>query len=248
MPRRKWNLSRAEQAEYRGLAERLRASGGELNIDGFGANQDTIKVTQAPEPSASYVRLSPGRALFVMQLSIVALAPKLIIQDFELSCSEWDLSAYILGDPAVNRSSAQLYRLPDHSTFHRNEVLNHRVGPEGVLHRGDQIEGLLLADALQPTPERYKPGDVMEIVLSISDQFGDEHSAAIDLCVERWKSSCPVRSGRRSHLCEPAAQGVDSSAPTSTSQQMSTFSSPAGGQAAIRLDEDCPPDTLRSAE
>jgi hypothetical protein len=203
MPRRKWTLSGKEQTEYRTIAKRLRASGGELNVDGFGRDKDKIQVTQGPEILSGYVRSSLCRAVYVIQLSIVALAPKVILQDYQLSSSDWDLNAYILGDPSVNNSRCEYYRLPDHTTFHRADVLNHRIGPAGTLRRGDQMEGFLLADALQPIPDCYKPGEVMQVTLAIADQFGDEQSVKLDVYVERWTETHPVPSGRRGTLFAP---------------------------------------------
>ena len=89
---------------------------------------------------------------------MVGLAPKIVIQGFELSSPEWEFNAYALDDPAVGNSAQQLCRMLDGSRFHRSEVLNHRVDAAGILRHGDVVEGLLLAecfsfgvDSQQPT-------------------------------------------------------------------------------------------------
>ena len=46
---------------------------------------------------------------------------------------------------------------------------------------------LSVADTLRPIPECYVPVDVMQIILGITDQFGEERTVPIDLSVELWR-------------------------------------------------------------
>src|SRR5579862_7667957 len=141
MPMRRWTLTRREEAEYRNLAERMRTAGAELDPSTF--EKCTLPwINLKVCPVRSYVRATPTFCVFVLYLRIVGLAPKVILQEFELSSPVWPLNAYILDDPAVNNSACKLYRLLDGETFHRNEVLNHRLEGEGRLGRGKVIEGL----------------------------------------------------------------------------------------------------------
>jgi hypothetical protein len=94
MSRLAWNLSKAKESEYRLWAERLRAAGADLDPSIFGAaDSPKIKVTQDSIVLASYVRAFPEGSLFVIQISILALAAKVIVRDFALSSPDWDLKS-----------------------------------------------------------------------------------------------------------------------------------------------------------
>jgi hypothetical protein len=90
----------------------------------------------------------------------------------------------MLDDPSENNSREHFYLTLDGNRFHRNTVLNHRRGSRGVLRRGDELEGLLLAQAFETLPSKHKPGDRLPLVLSVADQFGGETEWPIDLIVQ----------------------------------------------------------------
>ena len=136
------------------------------------------------------------------------MAPKTVLAEFDLSSPECDLGAYFLDDPYLAGSSNVIYRLADKTTFHRNEVLNHKIGKDGVLRRGDQLEGVLLAQAFESVPKRYKPGSRMPVVLSIVDEFGESTEWSINLMVQEPYFKAPSKQVRRSIFePEPAAPG-----------------------------------------
>jgi len=133
MPRNRWTLTRLQKSDYSRAVERMRAAGADLAPIAFDC--PWVRVTHCP--AASWVRSWTGATVFVIHVRMVGLAPKIIVQGFDLSSPEWEFNAYVLDDPAVGNSAHQLYRVLDGSRFHRSEVLNHRVDAEGILRHGD---------------------------------------------------------------------------------------------------------------
>ena len=200
MSRQKWTLTQAEQTEYRKRVERLRAAGADLDASSFeSADRDWIKITH---DRLSYVRALPTGSLFLIPARIVGLAPKVIIQGFELSSPAMDLGAWFLEDPTVNRSDSRLYRFRDGTDFDRNEVLNHRVDAQGTLRYGDVMEGMLLAESFDAIPSRFVDKSFIPICLSIINQFDHVHESMIELRVERTAGRIQPRPPRRSSLFE----------------------------------------------
>lgn len=146
----------------------------------------------------------PTSCVFVLYLRIVGLAPKVILQDFELSSPASPLNAYVLDDPAINNSASKLYRLLDGETFHRNEVLNHRLEGEGPLGRGKVIEGLLLAQSFDSVPSDYTDRSFMPLCLTIANQFDEVHESRFGIQVERIAARNRPRPERRCTLYDGA--------------------------------------------
>jgi hypothetical protein len=157
-----------------------------------------------PLSGASYVRTWTGPSVFVIHVRMVGLAPKIIVQGFELSSPEWEFNAYVLDDPTVGNSAQQLYRMLDGSRFHRSEVLNHRIDAEGILRHGDVTEGVVLAECFSSVPTRYNQWNSMPLTVSIVNQFDDVHPFSFELPVEHV--SIPSRPRRSESLFEPAGR------------------------------------------
>jgi hypothetical protein len=202
MPRRRWTLSIAERRDYKLIAEALNAAGADLNLSVFAAGE-ALRVTPVSVMAENYLRFSTRGFVCIFQVSIVALTPLVILQDFKLSSPEWELNTYFLEDPSVRSSRERCYRLIDGTNFDRTEVLNHRVGDAGRLRYGNQIQGLLLAQSFDRLPDCYKSGSVVPVVLSITDQFGDVSQSTIRLQVEQFEMREGPRNVRRSSLFGP---------------------------------------------
>jgi len=140
----------------------------------------------------------------VIRVRMVALAPKVMLHDFDLTSPDWPLNACVLSDPSVSNSANQFYVLLDRTKFHRDEVLNHRVDNDGILRRGDLLEGVLLADSLVPAPMRYESRSRMRLCLSISNQFDEVQEFTFELPVERVAARIRTRTVRRVSLFEDA--------------------------------------------
>src|SRR5580704_1224700 len=151
MPRNRWTLTRSQKSEYGTAIKRMRAGGADLTP--FDTDCPWVRMTHFPH--ASCVRTWTGASVFVIHVPIVGLAPKIVLQGFDLSSPEWELNPYVLDDPGVSNSAPQLYRMLDGSRFHRSEVLNHRADVDGTLRHGDVMEGLVLAQCFSSVPTRY---------------------------------------------------------------------------------------------
>ena len=115
MPRNRWMPTRSQKLQYGRAIERMRAAGADLAP--FAFDCEWIKVTHSP--AASWMRTWTGASVLAIYIRILGLAPKTVIQGFELSSPEWEFNAYVLDDPAVGNSAQQLYRMLDGSRFHR---------------------------------------------------------------------------------------------------------------------------------
>jgi hypothetical protein len=145
-----------------------------------------------------YARTVQYGAIYVLSLSFLGLAPKTVLAEFDLASPELDSGTCLLEDPHLASSSEEMYRLPDKTVFHRSEVLNHRIGKDGVLLRGDRLEGILLAQAFEPVPQSYKPGCRIPMVLSITDQLGESSEWSLGLMVQEAYFKVVSRPARRS--------------------------------------------------
>lgn len=200
MPRNRWTLTRSQKSEYCNAVKRMRAAGADLAP--FCSDGPWIRVAHCA--AASCVRTWTGASVFVIHVRIVGLAPKTVLQGFDLSSPEWELNAYVLNDPAEGNSKQQLYRMLDRTRFHRDEVLNHRVDAEGILRHGDVIEGLVLAECFSSAPTRYNQQNSMPLTLSIGNQFDEVHESKFAIQVERIPARIQPRAGRRSTLYDSA--------------------------------------------
>lgn len=198
MPRQKWNLTSAEKATWGKQVERLRAAGADLDISGLSPTApDWIKITHY---QVVCVHALPAASLFLIPTRIVSLAPRVVIQGFELSSPALDLAAWFLEDPG--RSGSQLYRLCDGTDFHRTDVLNHRVDTAGTLRYGEVLEGMLIAQSFDAIPTRLADKSLIPICLSIINQFGDFHTSTTEARINRTADRILPRPLRRSSLFE----------------------------------------------
>jgi hypothetical protein len=65
------------------------------------------------------------------------------------------------------------------------EVLNQRI--EDLLrfsHRGDIVEGLIMATGIWPIPQAFRQGMLVPFELAFEDQFENEISVAAELSVD----------------------------------------------------------------
>jgi hypothetical protein len=202
MPRTRWHLPKEEEFRYRELALRLKAAGCDVDIPDV--EQPCVQIVPDETPLANYVADWPsGGVAFVLWVAISSLVPRLIIRGYDLLCSAWDSPATFLTDPTIMWPYDDLYRLHDGSTLRRTEVLNHRIDGEGKLGRGAMIEGWFLARGPEPIADSYRHGSSIEVTLSVTHQFGEDHSAPIPLYVHRSarrQREEPLSPGRRAVL------------------------------------------------
>lgn len=197
MPRFRWKLTEAEQREYLILGEQLNAGGAMLDLSEFRRVEPTkFRICQTGE---AYTRSCTAGSVYVVQVSILCLVPLAVLENIYVGSREWGLNAYLLPDSIERRPGEHLYELLDRNVYYRDEVLNHRIGL-ARLRRGQKIEGLLLAQAYETIPAKYKPADRMPIVLGIQDQFGSVTERVVNLCVQPPLDKKPSRNVRQSIL------------------------------------------------
>lgn len=168
MPRSRWRIPESELRRYRTIIRELNTGGARLDLGPL-RPEDPLKVSFFD----CHARTVERSSVYVVSVSLLGLASTTILSAFDLASQDFDLVVDFLEDPRLSRPQDEVYRLPDGTTFHRNEVLNHRTGRSGVLRRGHQLEGILLAQAVDPIPELYQPGSCLPAALSVADPFGE---------------------------------------------------------------------------
>jgi hypothetical protein len=141
---------------------------------------------------------------------MVGIAPKTVIQGFELTSRAWDFDPYILEDPAGGSSPRDMYRMLDGSRFDRREVLNHRLDKDGILRRGDPMEGCVLAECMAAVPSRYSRSNWLPLTFSIVNRFDEVQAVSFELPVERFRKRVQSRTSREPLFDEPIAKSEES--------------------------------------
>jgi len=205
MPRDRWILHALTKAEYARLVKRMCRAGADLTPPSFEA--EWIQVHNYPAGGA--VRSWAHGTVFVLNIRVVGVAPKTVIQGFELSSPAWDFDPYILEDPAGGSSPRDMYRMLDDSRYHRCEILNHHLGLEGLLRRGDAIEGWVLAECTSAAPVLYGRTEWLPLSLSIVNQFEAVHRVSFRMPVERIQRRIQTRTSRESLFDTQFPKSVD---------------------------------------
>ena len=195
-----------DEIEYAKLVKRMRAAGADL---------------APPEPEAEWIRIYVDHPIvgdvrswshatvFSLNVRIIGVAPKTVIQGFRLTSPGWDFDAYVLVDPLEGSSLRDFYSMLDRSRYPRPEVLNHRLGTEGILRRGDTIEGFLLAECLTAVPASYSRTNWMPLSLSILNQFEEVQEISFEVPVERIPDPVHRRASRTSLFAESPSKPAD---------------------------------------
>jgi hypothetical protein len=205
MPKARWTLSMSTNAEYAKLTKRMRAAGADLAPPEPEA--EWIQVRHYP--STSFVRSWSHGTVFALYVRMIGITPKSVIHGFNLRSPVWAFDPYILEDPADRSSRQHMYTMLDGSRYDRSEIVNHRLGKEGALRRGDAIEGWLLAECMVSAPARFSQSNWLPLSLSIVNAFEEVQAVAFKLPVERFRKRVQPRTSR-DVFEEPTATSVES--------------------------------------
>lgn len=200
MPKIQWTHTKAQKAEYEALIKRMNAAGADLDP----TVSDSPWITVTHNPYGCDARTCRGVAILVVHLRIVARVTT-FLKAFELWSPEEGWSADLLEDPRVSKATRQLYGTADREKFHRNDVLNHHVEHEGVLRRGNHIEGFLLAQGSASVPLGYSLHRRLPLCVSIVSQFDDVCHYRLDLPVRHVPWQIKPRPSGTGGLLELAA-------------------------------------------
>jgi len=211
VPRTRWSIRQAEVRHYREIVRELIAGGARLELGPL-RSQEPVAFSF----SDCYAYNVQYGSVFVLGVSLLSLAPSIILSGFSLTSPDFDLAVDFLEDPRQTRSESEFYYLPDRTPFHRSQVLNHRIGEDGILRRGHELEGFLLARAFEPIPQRYQPASCFPAVLSVGDQFGDVIESALEFRVQPpYKSARPSFTRKSLFDClRPSADPNEGPEPT----------------------------------
>jgi len=155
----------------------------------------------------SFVRVMRGASMVALYLRIMALTQEVILEHFELSRPDWPVDPYILDDPSV-LNPACAYRLLDGSDFHRDDVLNHRIGTEGTIRHRRVMSGFLLAQSFTSEVPELPDRERMSLVLAITNQFDQVQVTSLDLPVQHIPFRFRPRAvGRRSLFDDEDSSG-----------------------------------------
>jgi hypothetical protein len=195
MPRHIWTLANARQTEHMERIYRLRAGGADLDPP----EQECAWLDVTFSSSRSYVNSCSQFSILAVYATIRGIGRKTKIKEFGLGSPEWEFGAGLLPDPVEGDSKGHVYGLLDKSKFERSEVLNHRIGNEGILGRGDEMEGWLLAECSSPVPHRHDQWGSVPLVLSIMNEVEHVHEFPLEVRVKHFtefmQSPPPNRAG-----------------------------------------------------
>jgi hypothetical protein len=193
MPIQKRHLNVAEQAKYRVAIEELRSAGLDVDIpEECFSESCLLDVTVAASPATFVFDLPTGGVGYAIFLRLVARKCPLILSHCKIATS-WDNQIVLMNFD----QESLIFRL-GWLTFSRNEVLNQGFGNSlRFHHRGQMIEGTILASGLQPIPEAYRTGMRVPFQLTLSDTLGHEIDVEAKLHVHRKakRKNAPLRVG-----------------------------------------------------
>jgi hypothetical protein len=144
--------------------------------------------------------LDPGGTGYILSLSLAVLRKPFAIAAFNLELPWMRKPVIWLSDPAEGDGPRNTYQFPGRHPleFPRDVAINHHANAQRNLPPGKCIEGLLLGYGLDSIPDRIKHGGHAVGRVSITDQFGEDHSAEISFCIDR-----SARSGAANRVRAP---------------------------------------------
>jgi hypothetical protein len=168
MPIRRYSLSRAERGRYRSDAEHLSAFGLDVEIpEELREDPRVLEIHIAPSYINMIRQLPSGTVAYAIWVRLVALRPNVILEDAQLA-SAWDQDVF-----QISANEKGPYYLRRGFDFTRAEVLNHLIEERHCFHhRGDSVEGWLLATGLKPIPDAYQNNTSVPVDVGFTDQFG----------------------------------------------------------------------------
>jgi hypothetical protein len=109
------------------------------------------------------------------------------VQSYRLEVPTFEWNFDWLEDPLRKSPRGYSYSFPPPGPveFHREVVLNHRIGRKGRLNPGDSFEGLLLGKGQACLPDNFRDRQRMITKLAIFDGRGVCYELEMTLCVRR---------------------------------------------------------------
>jgi hypothetical protein len=139
--------------------------------------------------------LDPVGTGYMASLSLTVLREPFAIASFDLALPWMQTPVIWLSDPAEGNGPRNTYQFPGRNPleYPRDAVINHCADVRRNLPLGKCIEGLLLGYGLDSIPDCFQHGGDAVGTLSITDQFGKEHSAEISFWIDRSAKLSPKK-------------------------------------------------------
>jgi hypothetical protein len=187
MPVLKRSLTKSEMAAHLARAERMLASGVNIQIreewqENARALDKALDIAVGGGCATLVFDLRADRAGYAIWVRLVGRAIGAVL-DCRLTTS-WDDHIALAsfsddGNPVCRLGLVE---------FPRGQVLNQRLENSMRFARGQLIEGVILATGVKPIPEAYRHGLIVPITLAFLDQNENEIRENADLYVDRmWK-------------------------------------------------------------
>jgi hypothetical protein len=140
--------------------------------------------------------LDPGGTGYMASLSLTVLREPFAIAAFDLELPWMRTPVIWLSDPADGDGPHNTYQFPGRHLreFPKDIAINHFANAQRNLPLGKCIEGLLLGYGFDSIPSCFQHGGHVGGMLSIVDQFGEEHSAEISFWIDRSARLSPRKS------------------------------------------------------
>ena len=144
-----------------------------------------------PEVTVAYDMRAGTEYVFAVRITNCSHA-RLKIEQYRARFG-WAANLYWLGDPRVYSPERNAYRLESGREFSCRDVLNHRLGDQGLIEPGKSVEGILLAYTMfERIPFDYIHGCEAPARLSVADQYGRRHSSLIEFSIDRRATMRPL--------------------------------------------------------
>lgn len=187
--------SRSKQELFR----RIKASGCPIEVD-IPADDLSRELTITQTGEATLFDLGDGGTALSLWMRFGRKIPgQLAIAEFADVFLPWGPLSVIWLDP-LPQTGWPTYRLPNGFDFPRDDVLNDRLGGNGLCVRsGRFVEGFVLGSTETRIPARYSTGDFLDAEFAVLDGTGRDFRGEVQLVVDRSTATAtrprPARSG-----------------------------------------------------
>lgn len=180
----KWHLTKSEQGADSANVERLKFAGLAIGAEHAPSSEAPLLRIEQSEYSFVYAGTEAGMALAI-HVRLTALKSGIIIRDYEIT---------IVGCGAnidlVESSMGSLrYKALGWLDLEREDVLNHHIFNGRSLPIDRTLDGILVAQSLEPLPSQFRPGMPVSAKIRFLDQFGNVFTSEVLLGLERRKQS-----------------------------------------------------------
>jgi hypothetical protein len=180
MPIRRSHLNQAERRQHLASAQQLVALKLITEIPEYLENHRALDIVIC-EPESLVFEIRRGAVGYAIWVRIVARQAGLILTNCRVTTT-WD-DQILLKNFDAERTP---FRKLGWVEYPQADVLNERVVDSFRFHhRGQMIEGMILALGIRPIPDAYRHGMFLPVDLAFLDQFENEFKVDAEIFVDR---------------------------------------------------------------